>query len=69
MAQTVGIVNDITRVISNELHINIRSIAVETDEGIFEGTIKLYVYDTRHLEQLMKKLEKVEGIFKVVRFD
>ena len=65
----VGLVNDLTRIISNELHINIRSISVETDEGIFEGHIKLYVYDTRHLEQLIQKIEKVDGVFKVARFD
>ncbi|MCU0338516.1 MAG: bifunctional (p)ppGpp synthetase/guanosine-3',5'-bis(diphosphate) 3'-pyrophosphohydrolase [Spirosomaceae bacterium] len=65
----VGLVNDLTRIISNELHINIRSISVETDEGIFEGYIKLYVYDTRHLDDLMKKLDKVEGVYRVTRFD
>lgn len=65
----VGLVNDLTRIISNELHINIRSISVETDEGIFEGHLKLYVYDTRHLEQLIQKIEEVKGVFKVARFD
>ena len=65
----VGLVNDLTRIISNELHINIRSISVETEEGLFEGLIKLYVYDTRHLEQLIHKIEKVDGVFKVARFD
>jgi GTP pyrophosphokinase len=51
------------------LHINIRSISVETEEGLFEGLIKLYVYDTRHLEELIRKIEKVDGVFKVARFD
>ena len=65
----VGLVNDLTRIISNELHINIRSILVETEEGIFEATIRLYVNDTRHLETLMDKLKRIEGVFKVARFD
>ena len=65
----VGIVNNVTQIISNELHINIRSITVETAEGIFEGRIRVYVNDTTHLDQLMRKLEAVEGIFKVARFD
>lgn len=65
----VGLVNDLTRIISNELHINIRSISVETEEGLFEGFIKLYVYDTRHLDDLMKKLERVDGVYRVTRFD
>lgn len=65
----VGLVNDVTRIISNELHINMRSILVDTAEGIFEGTIRLYVNDTRHLETLMDKLKGIEGVFKVSRFD
>lgn len=65
----VGIVNNVTQIISNELHINIRSISVETHEGIFEGHIKVYVNDTTHLEQLMRKLEAIDGIFKVARYD
>ncbi len=65
----VGIVNNITQIISNELHINIRSITVETIDGVFEGHIRVYVNDTRHLDQLMHKLEAVEGVIKVARFD
>jgi len=65
----VGLVNDVTRIISNELHINMRSILVDTAEGIFEGTIRLYVNDTRHLETLMDKLKQIEGVIKVSRFD
>ncbi|MFC5409694.1 RelA/SpoT family protein [Larkinella bovis] len=65
----VGLVNDVTKIISNELHINIRSITIDSKDGIFEGTLKLYVHNTRHLEELMKKLEKVDGVVKVARFD
>ena len=39
------------------------------DQGIFEGEIMLYVNDTRHLDLLISKLEKVEGVVKVARFD
>ncbi len=65
----VGIVNTVTAVISNELHINMRSITVDTDDGIFEGTIKVYVHDTRHLEDLTQKLLAVAGVHEVTRFD
>lgn len=65
----VGLVNDVTRVISNDLHINMRSITIDSKDGVFEGSIKLYVHNTHHLEQLMYKLEKVSGVVKVVRFD
>jgi GTP pyrophosphokinase len=65
----VGLINDVTRVISNELKVNMRSITVDSDSGIFEGSIKLYVHSTQHLEKLMSNLSKVEGILKVTRFD
>lgn len=65
----VGLINDVTKVISNELKVNMRSITVDSDSGIFEGTIKLYVHSTQHLEKLVANLSKVEGILKVTRFD
>ncbi|MEN2282237.1 bifunctional (p)ppGpp synthetase/guanosine-3',5'-bis(diphosphate) 3'-pyrophosphohydrolase [Algoriphagus sp. SE2] len=65
----VGLINDVTKVISNELKVNMRSITVDSDAGIFEGTIKLYVNNTEHLDQLMKNLSQVDGIQKVTRFD
>lgn len=65
----VGLINDVTKVISNELKVNMRSITVDSDAGIFEGTIKLYVHSTEHLDQLMKNLALVDGIHKVTRFD
>jgi GTP pyrophosphokinase len=65
----VGLINDLTKVISNELKVNMRSITVDSDAGIFEGTIKLYVNNTSHLDKLITNLTKVEGILKVTRFD
>ncbi|CCH02171.1 (p)ppGpp synthetase I, SpoT/RelA [Fibrella aestuarina BUZ 2] len=65
----MGLVNDVTRVISNELNINMRSVTIDSQDGIFEGNIKLYVHDTSHLETLMRKLASVDGVFDVVRFD
>lgn len=65
----VGLINDVSRIISEELKVNMSSISFHTDSGIFEGEIMLYVNDTRHLEQLIRKLEKVEGVVKVSRFN
>jgi GTP pyrophosphokinase len=65
----VGLINDISKIISDELKVNMSSVSIHTDSGIFEGEIMLYVNDTRHLEQLISKLEKVEGVVKVSRFD
>jgi GTP pyrophosphokinase len=65
----VGLINDISKIISDELKVNMSSMSIHTDSGIFEGEIMLYVNDTRHLEQLIHKLEDVEGLVKVSRFD
>lgn len=65
----VGLINDVSKVISEELKVNMSSISFNTDHGIFNGEIMLYVNDTRHLEILMAKLEKVEGMVSISRFD
>ena len=65
----VGIVHDITTVISRNLKVNIRSITVGTNDGLFEGTIVLYVSDLQHLRRLMARLRRVESIRGVYRFE
>lgn len=65
----VGIVNKITEVISNEHNVNMKSISFEANDGLFEGKIRLLVYDTEHLEQLMRKFELVDGVKRVERWD
>jgi len=68
-ADEVGVVNNLTRVISNELKVNMRSISIDSNEGLFEGTIMLFVHDTEHLKKLMLKLGQVNGILSVSRID
>ncbi len=65
----VGVINDVTRVISSELKVNMRSFSIETDNGVFEGNIELYVHDTKHLETLIDHLKQIEGIEEVERVD
>lgn len=65
----VGMMNDVTRIISSELKVNMRSVSIESDNGIFDGSIQLYVHDTKHLDVLTKKLENIEGVEEVARFD
>jgi guanosine-3',5'-bis(diphosphate) 3'-pyrophosphohydrolase len=65
----VGLINDVSKIISEELKVNMSSMSIHTESGIFDGEIMLYVNDTRHLEQLVGKLEQVEGVVKVSRFD
>jgi GTP pyrophosphokinase len=63
----IGIVNNISSVISKDLRVNMRAITFDSNNGKFNGTIKLLVNNTEHLDQLMKKLERVRGIIEVVR--
>jgi len=65
----VGLINDVTNIISGELKVNMRAMTIATDQGIFEGKITLYVQDTRHLEVMIRKLQKVKGVVKVTRID
>ena len=65
----VGLINDVSKIISEELKVNMSSLSFHTDHGIFNGEIMLYVNDTRHLDLLISKLEKVEGAVTVSRFD
>lgn len=65
----IGMVNDITSIISTDLKVNMRSLTIDTDHGIFEGNISVYVDDTSHLNTMLDKLKNVEGIESVSRFD
>jgi GTP diphosphokinase / guanosine-3',5'-bis(diphosphate) 3'-diphosphatase len=65
----VGVVNKITNLISGDLRINIAAITIEAREGLFEGTIKLFVHDKEELEDLVKRLLNLQGIQTVDRFD
>lgn len=65
----VGLINNITKVISNDFKVNMRSITVDTNDGIFDGSIKVFVNDKEHLDQLITNLLEVKGVTGVTRFD
>ncbi|MBB2150886.1 RelA/SpoT family protein [Pedobacter gandavensis] len=65
----VGLINNITKVISGDFKVNMRSITVDTDNGIFDGSIMVYVNDKEHLDNLIKNLLEVKGVTAVTRFD
>lgn len=65
----VGIVNKITEIISNQHNVNMKSIFFEANDGIFEGKIKVLVYDKEHLQQLSDQFELIEGVKRVERWD
>ena len=65
----VGIIDDISKIISSELKVNMKSISINSNSGVFEGKIQLYVNNTSHLLRLIKKLEKIRNVIKVSRFE
>lgn len=65
----VGVINKITKVISSDLKVNMRSVNFDSKDGMFEGTIMLFVNDTTHLTKLMSKLKNISGITTVNRID
>lgn len=64
---TVGLVNQVTSIISNDLNVNIRSINIAGDDGIFEGLITVVVLDKMHLEKVIQQLRRIEGVSSVER--
>jgi GTP pyrophosphokinase len=65
----VGLINSITTVISNDFKVNMRSITVDSYEGIFDGSIMVFVNDTVHLELLITRLKELKGVTSVTRYD
>ena len=65
----IGLVNKLTDIISKQNNINMKSISFETNDGVFEGRIKVLVFDTEHLEQLTNKFGEVDGVQRVTRWD
>ncbi len=63
----IGVINKLTSIISGEMKLNMQSISLETNEGIFEGIIKVYVKDNNQVLKLITKLKSINGINSVIR--
>lgn len=68
-ADRFGIYNDITHVITKQLNVNMRNVNLFSHDGIWEGTIELYVHDTKDLNNLMMNLGKIKGVNTVKRVE
>lgn len=64
-----GIYNDITTVICKELNVNIRTINLSSHDGVWDGTMDLYVHDAKDLNNLIVSLSKVKGVDAVKRVE
>ncbi len=58
----IGIIRDISKIISEDMNINIKSFNLCGNHNIFEGEIKLYISDIKELKNLISKLKKVKGV-------
>jgi GTP pyrophosphokinase len=65
----IGLVNDITNIISSELKVNMTRINISVNNGIFEGTIDLFVHHTKDLNNLILKISNINGIDNVKRVE
>jgi GTP pyrophosphokinase len=65
----VGVIQKITNVISGDLKLNMRSLSIDSKDGIFEGTIMVYVHDREELNEFCNRLGMLEGITKIERID
>jgi len=63
----LGLVNEVTKVISSNMHVNIKNISFDTDDGIFSGRITVVVKNKTLVNKLMNNLKKINGIDKVFR--
>ena len=63
----VGLVNDITRIISSQMKVNIKSISIGVENSIFRGSIDLIVHDASEVSKMIKELEIIEGVVKITR--
>ena len=65
----MGLLNELTQVISRQLNVNIRKLTIETEDGIFEGKIQLWVHDVDDVKTICNNLKKIQNIKQVSRVE
>lgn len=65
----IGIINHISEVISKDHQVNMRSLAINTKDGIFQGFITVFVSSLGHLDSLLANINKIKGVLKAERLD
>ena len=63
----MGLVQEVTRVISENMHVNMKNISFSSNDGVFKGSIQVAVKNKKLLTKLMQNLNKLNGIDKVTR--
>lgn len=65
----VGLVNKVTQIISGDMKLNMQSLTMDAKDGVFEGTIKVFVKNTDVLDKLIYKLQNMKGVISVIRLE
>jgi GTP diphosphokinase / guanosine-3',5'-bis(diphosphate) 3'-diphosphatase len=65
----IGVVSRLTDLISTDLKVNMRSVSLESQDGLYEGVLRILVNDLKHLDILVSRLQKVKGVLSVSRMD
>ena len=63
----MGMINDITAIISNAMSIDMKCMTISSNDGIFNGSINLEVKNKHQLEETFKKLKNINGVSRVKR--
>ena len=66
---TFGVFIHVLQTITTDFHINLRAINISSEDGIFKGTMEMYVYDRSELDDLLKALRKIDNIKEVKRYE
>lgn len=64
---SLGLTNELTRVISNQMHVNIQSISLSGEAGIFNGQVTVIVQNNTILKKLIENIKKIDGVDKISR--
>ena len=65
----IGVISRLTDVISKDLKVNMRSISIESADGLYDGVIRIMVKDIRHLDTLIARIQGVKGVLSAGRID
>ena len=63
----LGLTNELTKVVSNNMHVNIQSISLSGDAGVFNGQLTVIVQNNTILKKLIDNIKKIDGVDKVTR--
>ena len=66
---SLGLTNELTRVISNQMHVNIQSISLSGEAGIFNGQVTVIVQNNTILKKLIENIKKIDGVDKISRIN